>query len=202
MQLIFIVLLALFAMSAAFMPKLRNPTTIVRSKYNALDVKNNFNGLTNGIAFSTANDDVELPEQQDSKLSRWFNPNTRGGLLVWCFLLCLIPYSIYKGLVSTGLDESQVGAYVGASFVLLSNVLWASTYIFRVANKDMTYAKQLKDYENAVLQKRLEELADDEINALMEEIEMEDGGDASGFTSSSVAASISDSVESTEETSV
>lgn len=57
----------------------------------------------------------------------------------------------------------------------------------------MTYAKQLKgiisiftinkiyyylhmyflDYENAVLQKRLEELADDEINALMEEIEAE-----------------------------
>ena len=29
------------------------------------------------------------------------------------------------------------------------------------------------DYENAVLQKRLEELADDEINALMEEIEAE-----------------------------
>ena len=66
-----------------------------------------------------------------------------------------------------------MGAYVGAIFVLLTNLLWASTYIFRVANKDMTYAKQLKDYENAVLQKRLEELADDEINALMEEIEAE-----------------------------
>ena len=38
----------------------------------------------------------------------------------------------------------------------------------------MTYAKQLRDYENAVLQKRLEELADDEINALMEEIEKEE----------------------------
>ena len=37
-----------------------------------------------------------------------------------------------------------------------------------------TYAKQLRDYENAVLQKRLDELADDEIQALMEEIEVED----------------------------
>ena len=102
----------------------------------------------------------------------------------------------YKYFVSTGLEETTVGAYVGAIFVLLSNLLWASTYIFRVANKDMTYAKQLRDYENAgsylyslsiyvsylltmtilliVLQKRLEELADDEIDALMKEIEEED----------------------------
>jgi len=38
----------------------------------------------------------------------------------------------------------------------------------------MTYAKQLRDYENAVLQKRLEELGDDEINALMEEIDKDE----------------------------
>lgn len=66
--------------------------------------------------------------------------------------------------------------------MLLSNLLWASTYVFRVANKDMTYAKQLRDYENAVLQKRLEELADDEINALMEEIEIEEEGKSTTTT--------------------
>jgi hypothetical protein len=32
----------------------------------------------------------------------------------------------------------------------------------------------LKDYENAVLKARLEELEDDEINALMEEIDREE----------------------------
>ena len=79
---------------------------------------------------------------------------------------------------------------MGALFVLLSNLLWASTYVFRVANKDMTYAKQLRDYENAVLQKRLEELADDEISALMEEIEIEEG---SKSTSSSLSSSVSES---------
>jgi hypothetical protein len=57
-------------------------------------------------------------------------------------------------------------------------VAWASTYIFRVATKDMTYAKQLRDYENAVLEKRLSELADDEIDALMTEIELEGDEDA------------------------
>ena len=79
----------------------------------------------------------------------------------------------YEYFIGQGIEDTKVGAYVGAIFVLLTNLLWASTYVFRVANKDMTYAKQLKDYENAVLQKRLEELADDEINALMEEIEAE-----------------------------
>ncbi len=29
---------------------------------------------------------------------------------------------------------------------------WISSYIFRVSTKDMTYAKQLKDYENKVME--------------------------------------------------
>ena len=44
------------------------------------------------------------------------------------------------------------------------------SYVFRVANKDMTYAQQLRDYENAVIQKRFEELSEDEVDALMGEI--------------------------------
>lgn len=55
-----------------------------------------------------------------------------------------------------------------------STVLWVATYILRVATKDMTYAKQLKDYENAVIAKRLEELDEDEIQALVEDIERDD----------------------------
>lgn len=113
-------------------------------------------------------------EAERFDLAAWFNPNTRGGVIVWSCLLLVIPFGINNYLVSTGLEEAKVGAYVGFSFVVLSMVGWASTYLFRVANKDMTYAKQLKDYENAVLQKRLEELADDEIQALMEEIDRED----------------------------
>jgi len=80
-------------------------------------------------------------------------------------------------------------------YVGLGTVAWTSTYVFRVANKvpssrerasarpapthprrrcspaqDMTYAKQLRDYENAVIQKRFEELDNDEVSALMDEI--------------------------------
>ena len=35
-------------------------------------------------------------------------------------------------------------------------------------------AKQLKDYENAVIAKRLEELDEDEVQALVEDIERDD----------------------------
>ena len=38
----------------------------------------------------------------------------------------------------------------------------------------MEQAKQLKDYENAVIAKRLEELDEDEIQALVEDIERDD----------------------------
>jgi hypothetical protein len=37
-----------------------------------------------------------------------------------------------------------------------------------------TQAKQLKDYENAVIAKRMEELDEDELQALVEEVERDD----------------------------
>ena len=116
-----------------------------------------------------------VEEEADGKFdpAAWINPNTRGGVIVWSIILVTIPVFVYYYFVGQGMEPTKVGSYVGALFVLLSNVLWASTYVFRVANKDMTYAKQLRDYENAVLEKRLEELDDDEIDALLEEIEGE-----------------------------
>jgi Protein of unknown function (DUF3007) len=121
---------------------------------------------------------------------KWLDINTRGGIIVWSGILTLIPIGFYNYFISQGYEESRVGAYVGALFVLLSLIGWGSTYIFRVATKDMTYAKQLRDYENAVLQKRLEELADDEIDALMKEIEDDDDDvNAGAPTSSSASAS-------------
>eukprot|EP00607_Mallomonas_marina_P007212 CAMPEP_0182416694 /NCGR_PEP_ID=MMETSP1167-20130531/1065_1 /TAXON_ID=2988 /ORGANISM="Mallomonas Sp, Strain CCMP3275" /LENGTH=157 /DNA_ID=CAMNT_0024589701 /DNA_START=180 /DNA_END=653 /DNA_ORIENTATION=+ len=111
---------------------------------------------------------------EGSEISPWLRLDTRGGVVVWSTILIVIPLVMYYYLVGTGIEETKVGAYVGAAFVLISMLAWASTYIFRVATKDMTYARQLRDYENAVLQKRLDELADDEIQALMEEIDEEE----------------------------
>lgn len=133
--------------------------------------------ISRDLSLQVSTDDKGEEKLVEFDISAWLNINTRGGVLVWCAILTIIPIAAYAYFVSTGLEETTVGAYVGALFVLLTMVAWASTYIFRVATKDMTYAKQLRDYENAVLQKRLEELADDEIDALMREIELEEDDD-------------------------
>lgn len=43
----------------------------------------------------------------------------------------------------------------------------------RVATKQMTYVKQLEDYEEEVMKKRLEEMPEAELESLMEDIETE-----------------------------
>lgn len=98
-----------------------------------------------------------------------------GGAVVLSILLFIIPILIYQ--ISTnvfGADEIETGRNIGVGFSVFTMLLWGSTYIFRVATKDMTYAKQLKDYEDAVIQKRLEELDEDEVQALVEDIERDE----------------------------
>jgi len=152
-----------------------------RKKSEVINRSTSIVGISNGriaiTGLSMVEDSASSNPASGFDPSAWLNPNTRGGVIVWSIILITIPVGFYNYFVGQGLEEGRVGSYVGAIFVLLSNVLWASTYVFRVANKDMTYAKQLRDYENAVLQKRLEELADDEIDALMQEIELEEKKD-------------------------
>ncbi len=52
-------------------------------------------------------------------------------------------------------------------------LIWTGSYVVRVMNKDMTYVKQLESYEEAVMQKRLEELPAGELDNLMAEIDDE-----------------------------
>ena len=117
------------------------------------------------------NNEVANPS---SSLPVFLDPGTKGGVVVLSILLFLIPILMYQVAVGPmGLDEVTVGRNIGVGFSVFTMVLWGSTYIFRVATKDMTYAKQLKDYEDAVIAKRLEELDDDEVMALVEDIERE-----------------------------
>ena len=54
-----------------------------------------------------------------------------------------------------GLDSAQAGNVVQITLVLGLMLAWTATYVFRVGNKEMTYVKQLKDYEDAVMQVRM-----------------------------------------------
>lgn len=110
-----------------------------------------------------------------NNLPFWLDPGTRGGAIVLSVILFIVPlvaYSVATNLF--GVDGVDAGKWIGVGFTAGATLLWVITYIFRVATKDMTYAKQLKDYENAVIAKRLEELDDDEIQALVEEIERDE----------------------------
>lgn len=110
-----------------------------------------------------------------SNVPFWLDPGTKGGVIVYTILLFVVPLALYNFVVSTGLaDEISAGRWIGVGFTVAISLAWVSTYVFRVATKDMTYAKQLKDYENAVIAKRLEELDEDEIQALVEEVERDD----------------------------
>lgn len=80
---------------------------------------------------------------------------------------------MYSGLVATGMDPNQVGVALSGVVVIGGVILWTLSYVFRVFSKDMTYSTQLKQYEDAVIQKRFEELQDDEVEALLGEIERE-----------------------------
>ncbi|MDJ0718895.1 MAG: DUF3007 family protein [Prochloraceae cyanobacterium] len=71
-----------------------------------------------------------------------------------------------------GLDSLQAGIWSQA--LLVGGLVgWMLTYLLRVLTKNMTYNQQLKDYEDAVLQKRLEQMTPEEIEALQAEIERE-----------------------------
>ena len=64
---------------------------------------------------------------------------------------------LYSLLQFAGVESLSAGIWSQAIFVG-GLVIWLLTYLLRVATKNMTYNQQLKDYEEAVLEKRLEEI--------------------------------------------
>ncbi|KAL1553683.1 hypothetical protein AAHA92_14330 [Salvia divinorum] len=87
--------------------------------------------------------------------------------------LTVVGIGLKSGLEYLGVDPLQAGNVVQLVLVLGLTLGWISTYIFRVSNKEMTYAQQLRDYEDKVMQKRLESLTEAEIEALLQQVEEE-----------------------------
>ncbi len=79
---------------------------------------------------------------------------------------------IYLVFQTVGLDGVSAGIWT-QTLLVAGLIGWSITYLLRVVTKNMTYNKQLKDYEDAVLQKRLEEMSPEELAKLQEEIERE-----------------------------
>lgn len=79
---------------------------------------------------------------------------------------------LYLVLGQLGFDSASAGVWSQALLVL-GLVGWVLTYLGRVLTKNMTYNQQLEDYEDAVLQKRLEEMSPEELAKLQAEVEAE-----------------------------
>jgi Protein of unknown function (DUF3007) len=91
------------------------------------------------------------------------------GIGIGIFAAGGIAYLILQG---AGLDSVNAGIW--SQFLLVGGLIgWLLTYLFRAATQTMTYNQQLQDYEEAVLQKRLEELTPEQLAQLQAEIEQE-----------------------------
>lgn len=79
---------------------------------------------------------------------------------------------VYGSLQAAGVDSATAGIWSQA--VLVGGlVLWLLTYVLRAVTGRMTYHQQRRDYEEAMLQKRLESLTPEELAQLQTEIEQE-----------------------------
>ncbi|XP_022134582.1 uncharacterized protein LOC111006814 [Momordica charantia] len=105
---------------------------------------------------------------------------TRKDVLFIGLGVTILGFGLKSGLEFAGYDPMQAGNVVQLVLVLGLTLGWVSTYMFRVSNKDMTYAQQLRDYEDKVMQKRLESLTEAELVALLEQVEEEKSQSASG----------------------
>lgn len=79
---------------------------------------------------------------------------------------------VYLVLQASGLDEISAGIWTQA--LLVGGLIgWLLTYLVRAVTHNMTYNQQLRDYEDAVLQKRLDEMTPEQLEQLQAELEAE-----------------------------
>ena len=82
-------------------------------------------------------------------------------------------YAMYYGLQAAGVEQGMAGNYVQLIIFCFLCFGWVGSYLWRVASKNMSYAKQLEQYEEAVMAKRLEEMPEAERARLLAEAEEE-----------------------------
>ncbi|KAF5839081.1 hypothetical protein DUNSADRAFT_1626 [Dunaliella salina] len=108
----------------------------------------------------------DTPQEKPVKYNTEFGYSRKDVTLI-CAGLIALGYALYYGLQAAGMDAGMAGNWVQLAIFVGICIGWVSTYLFRVATKQMTYVKQLEDYEEAVMRKRVEEMTEDELNELI-----------------------------------
>jgi hypothetical protein len=94
---------------------------------------------------------------------------TRGQVIFLTLGGSVFPFLLFQIVERLpGQDAISAGRWTVATITVVT-ILWVLTYLVRVGTKNTTYAQQLRAYEDAVLQKRLAELSDEELEALLTE---------------------------------
>lgn len=78
----------------------------------------------------------------------------------------------YLFFETVGFDGISAGIW-SQSLLIVGLLGWTLTYLFRVMGKNMTYNQQVKDYKDAVLEKRLETMSSEELGKLQQEMAQE-----------------------------
>jgi hypothetical protein len=77
---------------------------------------------------------------------------------------------VYILLQLFGLDTLSAGIWTQAGLIV-GLVGWVASYAYRAVTQTMTYNQQRQEYEDAVLQKRLESLSPEELAQLQAELD-------------------------------
>ncbi|KAK4530686.1 hypothetical protein CCYA_CCYA05G1543 [Cyanidiococcus yangmingshanensis] len=94
---------------------------------------------------------------------------TRGQVILLTLGGSVFPFILFQVLERLpGQDAISAGRWTVAA-ITIATVAWVMTYLVRVGTKNTTYARQLRAYEDAVLQRRLDELSEEELQALLAE---------------------------------
>lgn len=88
--------------------------------------------------------------------------------------ILLVGAGLYGGLQLLGLDGISAGIW-SQVMIVGGLVGWLGSYLLRVTTQSMTLNQQLQDYEDAVLQKRLEEMSPEALAALQAELQDDQG---------------------------
>lgn len=93
-------------------------------------------------------------------------------VLAICFGVFVAGGLFYVGFKFVGLESMDAGIWSQVALVLVV-IGWVSTYLFRVGTRTMTFHQQREEYEEAVLQRRLDEMSPEELAKLTADLESE-----------------------------
>jgi len=85
---------------------------------------------------------------KSNNLPFFLDLQTKGGVVFYTVALFVVPILAYQVAVNVlGVDYIDAGRWIGIGFTVICTLAWVSTYIFRVATKDMTYVSDLLSSE-------------------------------------------------------